>query len=266
MSQLVKFTDNLSQELNLSLEKINNTQQDALEQASKAIVILQEVMSKLKEFIRTYRFMSVEEEIHFFKNTKPTFLSQLLYHEKVFDLKLNQPCADKAQIQAFYNQSLEHLQQFARTNAKFYQYMLAGSTALDQEYFTCNQADNKPEEAWFHTRHDTTLATLWANHTTTVFIQDELQHLTTTAHLQGMLRWTASKASLIELIYALYYTGSVNSGRDIKSIVKGIEVCFNTRLGNYYKTFQDLRLRKKGQTTFLDHLREKLQLRMDEFD
>src|SRR5690606_5649027 len=108
--------------------------------ASKAIVILQEIMSKLKEFIRTYRFMSVEEEIHFFKNTKPTFLSQLLYHEKVFDLKLNQPCADKTQIQSFYNQSLEHLQQFARTNAKFYQYMLAGSTALDQEYFTCNQA------------------------------------------------------------------------------------------------------------------------------
>src|SRR5690606_11609847 len=115
MSQHVKFTDNLSQELNLSLEKINSTQQDALEQASKAIVILQELMDKLQEFIRTYRFMSVEEEIHFFKNTKPTFLSQLLYHEKVFDLKLNQPCADKAQIQSFYNQSLEHLQQFART-------------------------------------------------------------------------------------------------------------------------------------------------------
>lgn len=266
MSQLVKFTGNLSQELNLSLEKISNAQQDALEQASKSIVILQEVMSRLKEFIRTYRFVSVEEEIHFFKDTKPTFLSQLLHQEKVFDLKLNQPCADKTQIQAFYNQSLEHLQQFARTNAKFYQYMLAGSTALDQEYFTCKQVDSRQDDAWFHTRHDATLATLWANHMTTVFIQDELQHLTTTAHLQGMLRWTASKAALIELIYALYYTGSVNSGRDIKSIVKGVEVCFNTNLGNYYKTFQDLRLRKKGQTAFLDHLREKLQLRMDEFD
>lgn len=265
MSQLVKFTDNLSQELSLALEKINSTQQEALEQASKSIIILQEVTDKLKEFIRTYRFVSVEEEIHFFKNTKPTFLSQLLHQENVFNLKLNQPCADKAQIQNFYNQSLEHLQQFARTNAKFYQYMLSGSTSQDQEFFTCKQAQETQVEAWFHTRHDSTLATLWANQMTTAFIFHECEHLSTTTHLQGLLRWTASKASLIELIYALYYTGSVNSGRDIKSIVKGVEVCFNIRLGNYYKTFQDLRLRKKGQTTFLDHLREKLQLRMDEF-
>jgi hypothetical protein len=37
-------------------------------------------------------------------------------------------------------------------------------------------------------------------------------------------------------------------------------------LGNYYNSFQEMRLRKKSRTTFLDQLTEKLVQRMNEAD
>ena len=81
------------------------------------------------------------------------------------------------------------------------------------------------------------------------------------------LTWTESKAALIELAYALRSRGAVNFGQsDAKELVNGLEYCFNIRLGNFYRVYQGMRIRKKSRTPFLDHLRESLEQRMDEAD
>ena len=81
------------------------------------------------------------------------------------------------------------------------------------------------------------------------------------------LHWSDSKTDLIELIYALQSKGSINHGRmDVKQIAGKFEEVLNINLGNYYKTFQEIRIRKKGRTNFLDQLKEKVIQRMDESD
>jgi RteC protein len=80
-------------------------------------------------------------------------------------------------------------------------------------------------------------------------------------------QWTASKANLIELIYALQSAGVFNNGLiGIKKIAETFEKLFQIDLGNYYHVFNEMRLRKKNRTTLLDHLKEKIIQKMDTMD
>ena len=79
------------------------------------------------------------------------------------------------------------------------------------------------------------------------------------------LSWAASKTDLIELIYALKVSGSINGGdSQIKQLTDVFGKLFNVDLGNYYKTYADIKNRNKEQTKFLlkltSNLTEKLEL------
>ena len=77
--------------------------------------------------------------------------------------------------------------------------------------------------------------------------------------LNSNLNWTGSKTNLIELVYALQSSGSINSGTaDIKEIALMLERVFNIDLGNYYQTFTEIRSRKSNPTKFIDNLKESL--------
>jgi predicted nucleic acid-binding protein len=76
------------------------------------------------------------------------------------------------------------------------------------------------------------------------------------------LRWTASKASVVELVYALY-AGAVYNNRlaEIKEIAETFEQLFQVDHCNYYHVFNEIRLRKKNRTSLLDLLIVRFYLR-----
>ena len=78
------------------------------------------------------------------------------------------------------------------------------------------------------------------------------------------LPWTGSKANLVELIYAICESGEVRC--NVAQLTRSFETIFNIDLGNIYKTYEKLRMRKKNRTPFLDNLRDKLDKRMKEYD
>ena len=81
------------------------------------------------------------------------------------------------------------------------------------------------------------------------------------------LRWTGSRAGLVELIYALQSGGVINQGRaSLLELVKYFETGFQVELSNFYHVFNEIRLRKKNRTVLLDDLREKITRRMDGLD
>jgi hypothetical protein len=84
---------------------------------------------------------------------------------------------------------------------------------------------------------------------------------------QSKLFWTGNKTDLIELIYALHTSGAINSGTaDIKEVALVCEQMFNVNLGDYYRTFLEIRSRKINQTKFIDKLKESLTNKMLESD
>lgn len=73
------------------------------------------------------------------------------------------------------------------------------------------------------------------------------------------LAWTGTKTDLVELIYALQSVDAINNGKaDLRQIADSFESVFNISLGNYYRRFQEIRLRKNGKTNFLDDLQKLL--------
>lgn len=81
------------------------------------------------------------------------------------------------------------------------------------------------------------------------------------------LFWTAIKTELIELIYALHSSNSINNGTvDIKELAAHFEHFYNVDLGNYYHTFIEIRSRKTGTTKFLKKLIDMLKQRMEELN
>jgi len=79
--------------------------------------------------------------------------------------------------------------------------------------------------------------------------------------------WTDSKVALIELIYALHTTGSINNGKsDLKSLTQYFENVFNIELGEVYRPFIEIKGRKGNRVQYLDLLRKNMIARMDETD
>lgn len=67
------------------------------------------------------------------------------------------------------------------------------------------------------------------------------------------------KTDLVELIYALYSSGSINKGTaEIKDIARITERIFKVDLGNYYHTFVEIKSRKINQAKYLDQLKDSL--------
>lgn len=73
------------------------------------------------------------------------------------------------------------------------------------------------------------------------------------------LKWTASKTDLIELIYALQTSGAIEDGMEpMKVMASACEKIFNIKLGNFYRTYLEIKERKNDRTKFLDKMKTTL--------
>jgi hypothetical protein len=79
------------------------------------------------------------------------------------------------------------------------------------------------------------------------------------------LEWTETKASLIELIYALCASGTLNNGNcEIRKITRILEKTFDiSLLDSIYHTFSEIKIRS-NPTKFLDKLKSALLRKIEE--
>jgi len=264
---IITFSEQLQVRMKEYLSE-RNPDQDDLTRTGNAITFLRQVILDLKRFASVYKFKDETEEICFFKEIKPLFTSQFLYYKKIFAIKLFDSFRDLKSRQNNYHRILEQLKSFARKNQDFYEYCMTGTTYLDKQYFTRHKQFPKSvnTDEMFTTGYDTRMAKILANELLKSFLHNALQK--SLADPQGNhspLTWTGSKTDLIELIYALHYSNVFNTGSaDIKLIATSFESYFNVSLGNYYRTLQDIKLRKSGQTNFLDQMKTTLDKQLNE--
>jgi hypothetical protein len=132
-------------------------------------------------------------------------------------------------------------------------------------------ADCDPE---FSTSHDYLVTKLLADQKLLEYLNTEIAILKNPIPIKGFeqkdsspLTWTASKAGLVELIYALQSGAVYNNGNaGIREIAEHFEKLFKVDLGNYYHIFNEIRLRKKSRAQLLDHLKDRLLVKMGELD
>jgi len=270
METLQKFITKLAHRVNETLNTISSKEPDVIPKATRSVALLTAAITELKEFIHHYKFQSTQEEIHFFKMTKPELVSKLFYFDSMFNLKLDEPFASKDIIIAYYQQEMSKLKDTITANQDFYRYYNSGQTHRDIEYFTRQGNDHRyfDIDQRFSTRYDTTLAVILANHKIKVYIETLIDQLILGDTTKpSPLSWTGSKADFVEIIYALHSAAPLNNNvgtSDIRVIASLLEKAFNFRVGNLYRHYQDIRMRKINPTSFLDPMREKLQRRLEE--
>lgn len=256
-------------------------EESSIAKAEKCIQLTRTAMEDLKQLISKHRFVSKPEEIQFFKEVKPKFYSLFIYYLKLYDIETRRPNATQRAEEKFLRKELRRLSYFFKNNAAFYQYYRTGASYLDEQYFLRSSQDLYLSldpyylniDPSFCTSHDYKLSKLIASEKLQTFLQQALEKNNTrsgegnTLMAKPVLTWTGSKAALIELIYALQSCGVYNNGSaEVKLIAGYFQEAFHVDLGNYYRTFQEIRIRKGSRTHFLELLTERLIKRMDETD
>jgi hypothetical protein len=240
---------------------------DRVQASQSALHVIAGCLRELHEFVKSYTFTDEQEEIDFFKRIKPKFLSQYYYHKHIKVITMREPFDRERELEGYYRKALADLQDLLDDDLPFADYLATGQTHLDRLYFrrgflAKDDFDPYPE---FCTGYDERAARILA----AGMMRDHIVHLLQKRHVEesrSTLNWTGSKADMIELIYGLETVGVINKGSaDIKEIASCFEALFNINLGNYYRQFLDIRLRKKEKTTFLNQMQERLEQRMNDF-
>lgn len=234
-------------------------------------------MAKLKNYISSYSFEGVEDEIHFFKFVKPQFYSKYIYFINVYKFIMQTPAGGEDILKEYINYELADIKRFFDHNQAFYQYYRSGASQMDQFYFTRGGFDvhvdleEFEEDEQYSTSHDYKLSKIIANERYQDFLNLQLQKiLEHSGEPQGTgiqlpLTWTFNKTDLVELIYALVALGVFNNGNiEIKAVVSFFQTIFQVDLGSYYHKYTDITKRKKERTPFLDKLKLALLRRIDE--
>lgn len=231
-------------------------------------------LQKLRVIVRDNIFENKEEEIHFFKFQKSFIYSKLKFYAKLYNYFLKRPAGSIKQQREYLDFEINKIQNHYKRNLDFIKYYREKATYLDKYYFVRGKDDislasdtsHFYTDAEFSTSHDNIMAKVMANDLLINYYQQELKNLrfiennptsqVFTYSKNRCLKWTASKTDLVELIYALQSSGAIEDGMEsIKVLASACEKIFKTNLGNFYRTYLEIKERKIDKTKFLDKLK-----------
>jgi hypothetical protein len=271
----------LLKSLDSQLSSVNLEIDEPIPRSELSITATQKSLAELKQFVLSHKFHTQEDEIQFFKEVKPKFFSKLIYHVKTYNIETHKPNgSDKAKKKYFQNE-LNNLEQYFNRNLDFIKYYRTQKTYLDHKYFVRGNHDLSlsldsfffETDQKFSTSHDFKVSKIMANELLEIYLKAEIDAIDkkdtgatkTIITPKVKLTWTLTKASLIELIYALQSIGAFNhTNSSVKDIVSYFEVVFNTDLSHFYTTFQEIKERKGNQAMFLKSMQDSLIKRISE--
>lgn len=233
--------------------------------------------SKIEEMhreLKRYKFNTPHEEIQFFKELKPQLISKLIFYNKALELETNMPTYKKMKIK-FFQKELEYIYQYTMKNKEFTEYYRSKASHKDNDYFIRNNSKRGNKDCYLInydkkvcTSHDYKVATTIANDLLSEYLEDKIETVKykTSLHPKSNLSWTASKVDLVELIYALQQSGSINGGSaDVKEIAVNFGRILNIDIDEgIYRSYQDIKARKTVRTKFLNTITDNLNLKMNE--
>lgn len=272
----------LLSDLNEQLNFIDIEIDDTINRCEKAIEIIIVSIQKLKILFLKEKFKNQEQEIDFFQNIKPKFTSKFIYYNIIYKIETKKPYGGERIVKKYLNNELQKLKTYFDNNLDFYKYYRTGNNYLDFKYFVRGKFDIKltidsfffEVDHNFSTSHDFKVAKILAHDLVQVYLENKLIEINNKSvkeksqhNHNAKLTWTAPKVALIELLYALQSEKVFNNGStDLKEIAEYLENIFNVDLGQYRRTFLEIRVRKTERTKFLNTLKETLEKRMNNSD
>jgi len=220
--------------------------------------------------MRNMDSISPRDEIHFFKKQKPYIRGKLIFYLELNDFLIDYPVTKISDQRSYINEQIAKLKAKRAEDFQFAKYCKLEATKFDQIYFlrADHQLDlfmNKDlDDPEFSTSHDFLAAQIVTFDLLMTFYVEELSLLKPKkgnvviedikSPIFDTLKWNGTKTDLVEFIYGMDASGAVgNPGpANIKKMVKLTQLAFKIDLGNYQKTFNEIKARNKDQTRFMD--------------
>lgn len=269
-------------ELNTSIQTGELDLFDIVQRAPTMILTMENAFEELKALVSGYEFPTLEEEITFFKFTKPILFSKLIYLRKIYYLEIKRPISNYATIRTYLEKEHEQINEFGSKNAEFIQYYRSGQSCFDEYYFLRGRHEIElnlesfyfERDQKFSTNCDFKVAKLLANDMLAAYLNCELAKLKyqeeNEYHVDEELpaaKWTDKKTALGEIIYGIHEEKSINAGAiEIKALATIFGRIFKVDLSDIYHIFLEIRSRKTNRTEYLNRLIKALNRRMDEAD
>ncbi|WP_025144938.1 RteC domain-containing protein [Pedobacter jeongneungensis] len=276
-----KFSRALLTKMDTELQRIFIETENHLQQAEQSFYLMDSILKKLKEFFITYKFQDEKEEIIFFKEIKPMFLRELIFYNELYETEAHKPIGSEEELKHYYIKILEAKATYFDRNKHVYNYYRRGISNLDELWFLRKNlhASEVPVymldmDLTFTTPKSFILSKLQAyeklcahlNQQINPPIATNIQNQTSFSN-KNQLTWTDTKSALIELAYALQARGAINFGKgDVIQVVNVLEAAFNVNVGNPYRVFHGMLIRKKSRHPFLDDLTVSLDRMLDQKD
>lgn len=279
---MIQKTNKLLTELTEQLNFIDLEIDNPIVKSEKAVEICIKSKEELRGLIQKTNFKSEVEEIQFFKEIKPQFTSKIIYYNTIFNIEMKKPNGGTRILKKYYSNELSKLKAFFDNELEFYKYYRTGNIYLDYKYFLRGKFDIKlsvnsyyfETDKTFSTSHDYKVAKILANDLIQLYLENQLIMIDNKDNTEKLQRkpnvkmtWTAPKVSLIELLYAFHSEGTFNNGAaDLKDIAEYLEYIFDIDLGQYRRTFLEIKARKSDKTKFIITLNDGLLKRMESSD
>lgn len=265
----------------LALDDVNDKNLNEFSNVEKGIKISRKYLQKLRVVLRKGKFINKENEILFFKKQKPFIYGQLKFYAKLYKYLLQKPRGTDKSKRNYLDAEIKKLQEYYYYNSEFIKYYRQNATFLDEFYFLrgndniglLSDTSHFYTDAEFSTSHDNAVAKILAYDLLLNHYTNELNDLKKSTRkisnneklLESLsLMWTSNKIDLIELIYSLIASGAVKG--DIKDLATAFEKIFDIDLGNYYRSFLEIRGRKEDFARFSDLLKISLLKKIKEAD
>lgn len=270
----------LSNSFELSLKSIERSNKSSIDKARQVISLSTQCLTSFKKTIEHYRFESIEDEIHFFKVIKPKVLSSRMFYFRLFQFEVELNSGNSQFQKQLIENELKKIDIFYRDNREFCQYYHANLICFDDKYFIRGRIDTLMLAGSLDGEADPTHTTGYDIKVAQIMFYDRFKSylnsllekldkapLNLDHHFSTplpRLQWTGTKIALVELIYALHASGSVNNGDiEIKELALFFENIFQFELGEFYRDFTQIKNRQKP-TRFMEELSRALVLKINE--
>lgn len=241
--------------------------------ANKIIDRINEIIEEMFNWLRNFTFEKIESEIYFFKYQKPRIISKLIYYSQLIEIESNLP-SGKVAKKKYCSNKIQFYNLLNQKNLGFFQYYRSKKSNHDEKFFVRKTIDKKVYffdnymihyDNHLNTTYDFNMAQIIAYDLIIIYLEELLENLNNKAknsitNIQSSLKWTGNKIDLIELVYALHHSKSINQGKsDIKEVASKIGQFLNIEIEeNIYRNYIDIKNRKTDKTKFLNILSQNL--------
>ncbi|MEX1191937.1 MAG: RteC domain-containing protein [Brumimicrobium sp.] len=269
----MKSINHIVGQLDSDLKELGYTDLNTSSNNLKALELLKTALNNLKNTVLKSGFPSLKEEIRFFKEVKPYLLSRFLLISFVIQYNDQKYISNEAADNLLQSKAEEH-NTFLREYKTYLLQLKSVTTEQEKVFFVRNQFSPplcdvlkkvflNPE---FCTFHSELLTMFKSQRLIQKFLDSEKDRVSNKNTTIYKLKWTQKKTALIELMYGLHYSNSLNNGQsNISEIKEVFETVFNVDLGNVYRIFHDIKNRER-RTPFIDSLRVAVENKLDEED